>query len=74
MKWTRIGAVAAAVAVLAGTWAVAQTSKPAPATNDDQRIGRILEQNEKVLKNQEEILKTLASIQQDVTVLKFRSH
>jgi len=81
MKWKRMSAVVLAVAVLASTWLVAQTPKPTPTTttpaqmtNDDLRIGKILEQNEKVLKNQEAILKALADLQQDVTVLKFRSH
>ena len=81
MKWNRMSAVVLAVAILASTWLVAQTPKPTPTTktpsqmtNDDLRIGKILEQNEKVLKNQEAILKALADLQQDVTVLKFRSH
>ena len=74
MKWNRMGAVVVAVAVLVGTWVVAQTPKPAPPATDDQRIGKILEQNEKVLKNQEAILKALAEIRSDVQVLKFRSH
>ena len=78
MKWNYMGAVAVAVAVLVGTWVVAQTPTPAPTsapvTSLDPRIGKILEQNEKVLRNQEEILKTLAGLKEDLTVLKFRSH
>ena len=80
MKWKRMSAVAVAVvvAVLVSTWVVAQTPKPVPvtppATGEDTRIGKILDQNEKLLKNQEEILKALTALQQDVTVLKFRSH
>ena len=78
MKWKRMSAVTVAVAVLVSTWVVAQTPKPVqvmpPATSEDTRIGKILDQNEKILKNQEEILKALTALQQDVTVLKFRSH
>lgn len=73
MKWKRTSVVVIAVAVLVGTWVVAQTPKPAQTSNDDPRIGRILDQNEKVLKNQEAILKSLGEIQQTLTVLKFRS-
>jgi len=66
------------MAVLVSTWVVAQTPKPVPvpppAPSEDARIGKILDQNEKLLKNQEEILKALTALQQDVTVLKFRSH
>jgi len=76
MNWKRMSAVA--VAVLVGTWVVAQTPKLTPVTplvpSEDTRIGKILDQNEKLLKNQEEILKALTALQQDVTVLKFRSH
>ena len=81
MKWKRMSALVLAVAVLASTGLVAQTPKPTPTTtapaqttNEDLRISKILEQNEKVLKNQEAILKALTNLQQDVTVLKFRSH
>ena len=73
MNWKRIGGIAVAVALLVGTWVVAQTpATPGAAT--DSRIGKILEQNEKVLKNQDEILKQLTEIRQELTVLKFRSH
>jgi len=78
MKWKHMGAVAVVMAVLVSTWVVAQTPKPVPvpppAPSEDARIGKILDQNEKLLKNQEEILKALTALQQDVTVLKFRSH
>ena len=73
MKWQRTSVAVIAVAVLVGTWVVAQTPKPAQPLLDDPRIGKILEQNEKVLKNQEEILKSLGEIRQTLTVLKFRS-
>ena len=75
MKWNRIGGIAVAMAVLVGTWVVAQTpAAPNVAPITDSRIGKILEQNEKVLKNQDEILKQLAEIRQELTVLKFRTH
>ena len=75
MKWNRIGGIAVAVAVLVGTWVVAQTpAGPGSAPTTDSRIGKILEQNEKVLKNQDESLKQLAEIRQELTVLKFRTH
>ena len=80
MKRNHISALAIAVtvAVLAGTWGAAQTTVPTPApiqtTNEDSRIGKILEQNARILKNQDEILKQLAEIKQEVTVLKFRVH
>ena len=75
MKWNRIGGITVAVAVLVGTWVVAQTpAAPGGASPTDPRIGKILEQNEKVLKNQDEILKQLTEIRQELTVLKFRTH
>ncbi len=59
------GLLAAAV-----TWA--QSAKN-PATTSDPRIDKVIEQNEKILKNQEDILKKLDELQGGISVLKRRS-
>ena len=58
-------------ALVAGTFVLAQSTGSAPS--GDPRLDKILEQNEKIMKNQEEILKQLAQIKDWVDWLRRRS-
>ena len=61
--------IVAALAV--ATYVYAQSeSKSAPA---DPRIDKLLEQNEKILKNQDDILKQLADLKEGVLQIRRRS-
>jgi hypothetical protein len=65
--------LALAVGLVAGSLFVARAqseTKPAPP---DARIDKLLEQNEKVLKNQDDILKALADLKEGVLQLRRRS-
>jgi hypothetical protein len=65
--------VAVAALLVAGTFAIAQAPaqpKPAPP---DQRIDRLLEQNDQILKNQQDILKQLGDLKESILILKRRS-
>ncbi|MGA2140694.1 MAG: hypothetical protein ABSH14_17720 [Verrucomicrobiia bacterium] len=62
-----------AVGLVAGSLFVAQAqseTKPAPP---DTRIDKLLEQNEKILKNQDDILKALTDLKEGVLQLRRRS-
>ena len=62
-----------AVGLVAGSLFVAQAqseTKPAPP---DARIDKLLEQNERILKNQDEILKQLGDIKEGVLQVRRRS-
>jgi hypothetical protein len=52
------------------TWAQSTTGQAAAS---DPRIDKVIEQNEKILKNQEDILKKLDELQNGITILKRRS-
>jgi hypothetical protein len=58
-------------ALVAGTFVLAQSTGSAPS--GDPRLDKILEQNEKIMKSQEEILKQLAQIKDWVDWLRRRS-
>jgi hypothetical protein len=62
-----------AVGLIAGSLFVAQAqseTKPAPP---DTRIDKIVEQNEKILKTQDDILKALADLKEGVLQIRRRS-
>ena len=59
-------------AAIAGTFVVAQAQNPAKPPPDP-RIDKLLEQNEQILKNQDEIFKTLANMKESLLILKRRS-
>ena len=62
-----------AVGLVAGSLFVAQAqseTKPAPP---DARIDKLLEQNEKILKNQDDILKALTDLKEGVLQIRRRS-
>ncbi|HUK84170.1 MAG TPA: hypothetical protein VLZ12_16240 [Verrucomicrobiae bacterium] len=65
-------ALCVAAALAAGTFVLAQTQTP-PRPPLDPRIDKLLEQNEKILQNQDEILKTLADMKESILILKRRS-
>ena len=69
-KFAAVFAVAAALVVGSLLVAHAQTeNKPLP----DPRIDKLLDQNEKILKNQDEILKQLGDLKEGVLQLRRRS-
>ena len=62
--------VAVAALLVAGTFAIAQAPTQPKA---DPRIDKLLEQNEQILKNQGEIMKSLADMKESLLILKRRS-
>lgn len=56
--------------VAAGFWTYAQQQRE---TKPDPRVDKLLEQNEQILKNQAEIMKSLETIQGGLQVLRRRS-
>ena len=65
--------VAVAALLVAGTFAIAQApTQPKPASADP-RIDKLLEQNEHILKNQDDILKALADLKESMLILKRRT-
>ena len=64
--------VAVAALLVAGTFAIAQApTQPKPPA--DPRIDKLLEQNEKILQNQQDILKQLGDVKESITWLRRRS-
>jgi len=72
MKTKLVVPVCVAVLLVAAavTWAQSTKSQAAPS---DPRIDKVIEQNEKILKNQEDILKKLDELQGGISTLKRRS-
>jgi hypothetical protein len=71
---TRLVAVAAvAVVVSAGSLFVAHAQTELKAPPADPRIDKLIEQNEKVLKNQDDILKKLDEMNKGILQLRVRS-
>ena len=66
-------AVGIALALVAGTVVFAQSSKQTTGQATDPRIDKVIEQNEQILKNQQDILKKLEEIQTGIGILKRRS-
>jgi len=63
--------VAIAAIAVAGLFYVQAADEAKPAT--DPRIDKLIEQNEKILANQDSILKQLAELKQDLLQLRRRS-
>lgn len=65
--------IAALLAV--GTFALAQAQKPpvAPAATSDPRLDKVLEQNQKILDQQDQILKKLDDLNTGIAQLRRRS-
>jgi len=70
MNRTTLATLAIATVLIAGSFVLAQSSG---SSSGDPRIDRIIEQNEKILKNQEEIQKQLSQIRDWVDWLRRRS-
>ena len=70
-KYVAIFALAAGL--IAGSLFVAQAQSEVKPPPPDTRIDKLLEQNEKILKNQDEILKELADIKEGVLQVRRRS-
>jgi hypothetical protein len=66
-------ALGIAVVLVAGTVVFAQSSKPVAASGADPRLDKVIEQNEQILKNQQEILKKLNEVQTGMSILKRRT-
>ncbi len=66
-------AVGIAVVLVAGTVVFAQSSKQITGQATDPRIDKVIEQNEQLLKNQQEIMKKLDEIQTGIGILKRRT-
>jgi hypothetical protein len=71
-----VATFALAAGLIAGSLFLAQAqseTKPVAPAATDSRIDKLLEQNEKILKNQDEILKELADIKEGVLQVRRRS-
>ena len=62
-----------AVGLIAGSYFVAQAQTATKSAGSDPRIDKLIEQNEKILKNQEEILKQLADVKDGLLQIRRRS-
>ena len=67
--------IALAVGVIAGSFFIAQAQGETKAASAaaDPRIDKLLEQNQQILKNQDEILKQLADLKEGVLQIRRRS-
>ena len=71
MNKKTLAALCITAALVASTFVLAQST--GSSTGGDPRIDKILEQNEKILKNQEAILKELSEVKEWVNWLRRRS-
>jgi hypothetical protein len=72
MNTRTIVALSVAIAVVVGTWAIAaQPTKP--AAGSDPQLDKVIQQNDQILKNQAEIMKTLQEVQAGINALRRRS-
>jgi hypothetical protein len=70
-KW--IAVITLAVALIAGAIVVAHAQTQPKAAPQTAQLDKIIEQNEKILSNQGEILKAISQLHEDIVVLKRRS-
>ena len=73
MKAKSFVTVAVAALLVAGTFAIAQAPAQPKTAPSDTRIDKLLEQNEQILKNQQDILKQLGDLKESILILKRRS-
>ncbi|HUJ10896.1 MAG TPA: hypothetical protein VL171_12795 [Verrucomicrobiae bacterium] len=75
MNTKLVAVVALAVGVVAGSFFISQAQGQTKTTlaAADPRIDKLIEQNEKILKNQDEILKELADLKEGVLQIRRRS-
>ncbi len=65
--------LAGSALLVAATWVFAQGQVKPAAAPPDPRIDKIVDQNDQILKNQQEMLKAIADIKQDLLQLRRRS-
>ena len=71
---TKIVAIfALAAGLIAGCLFIAQAWGESKTTASDPRLDKLIEQNEKILKNQDEILKELADLKEGVLQMRRRT-
>jgi hypothetical protein len=71
-KW--IAVLTLAVALIAGAIVVAHAqNQPKTASSQGGQLDKIVQQNEKILSGQQEILKAISQLRDDVLILKRRS-
>jgi len=73
MKNNTLASLCLAVLILTSGIVWAQTSPAPKPVATDTRVEKLIEQNQQILKNQEEILKRLERIEQGLTQLRRRS-
>jgi hypothetical protein len=69
---TKLFATVCVALALAAAIAFAQDKEPARAAKPDPRIDKLIEQNEQILKNQQEILDRLGKIETGLTQVRRR--
>ena len=72
-KWIAVLAVAVALTAGALMIAQAQNQPQAAAAQADVKFDKLIQQNEKILSNQEHILNALAEMRESILILKRRS-
>ena len=70
-KW--IAVLTVAMALVVGAIVVANAQNPPKAASQGSQLDKIIEQNNKILSSQDEILKTLSQFREDLLILKRRS-
>ena len=70
-KW--IAVLTLAVVLSAGALVVAHAQTQPKALSQAAQLDKIIQQNEKILSNEEEILKAISQLREDVLILKRRS-
>jgi len=73
MNIKTVALFALAVGLIIGSFFVATAQAQNKPVGADPRIDKLIEQNEKILKNQEEILRQLADVKEGVLQLRRRS-
>lgn len=70
-KW--IAVIVVTVALVAGAMVVAHAQNPPKAASQTGQLDKIIQQNEKILSNQEQILGAISQLREDLLILKRRS-
>ena len=68
-----VAILALAAGLIAGSLFISHAQGESKSAAPDPRIDKLIEQNEKILKNQEEILKQLADVKEGVLQIRRRS-
>lgn len=62
-----------AAGLIAGSFYIAQAQSESKSAASDSRLDKLIEQNEKILKNQDEILRQLGEVKEGVLQIRRRS-